>query len=847
MSKCHRLYESFQPTHYDVFWDINRQTKQIQGTSTITGQAQQVRIGIHEKNLTITAVTVNRQPVSFIIDQSAECLEVLLTHSGEATIKIDFTAPLTDTMSGIYPSYYMLDGQQQQIVSTQFEPVSAREAFPCIDEPEAKATFDLAIKFDERPGETVISNMPERSCLGGVHRFDTSKKMSTYLLAFALGTFQTQMTKTKSGVKVGVFASPVHDASELMFALDIARRTIEFYEDYFQVPYPLPHCWQVALPDFSMGAMENWGMVTYRESCLLMDPQNTPFEEIMIIATSITHELAHQWFGDLVTMKWWDDLWLNESFADMMQYLAFDELEPEWGVWDMFQYYEVPQALHRDAVDGIQAVHQTVDNPAEIKTIFDSGIVYAKGARLLAMVRKLVGEAVFRKGLQLYFTAHQYGNATGTDLWDALRQASGVDVGTLMDTWLNQPGYPVIDIRLIDDEIHLHQQQFFIGEGTEVQRQWQIPLTSNYSEIPTLMTSTELRVSNYSALRSSHQQPLIFNTGNQVHVIIQYDTSLLIDILAHLDELDRFTQLQILQNRFLLASGNRLSFATLVSLLPYFSKSHDAVVMMTFFAIADELKKFVARDSPEENKLKQYFNRLTESQLERVGVLPNDTDDLDTQLIRPLVLKAAWYGENQNVKIQLHQLFQSYQENRRGLAADLRRLVLQNELTYFGSPELFNALWHDYLQTTDASYRADLRGALGRTKDKQSLRELISKLKDPDAIKPQDLLNWYAILLTNPQGQAMVWEWLKQTWPLLKVTFTGDSSLSNFVSVTADWFHTLEELQSYMAFFGPQLSNESLAREIRIGEKQIKTRIDLISREREKVVDALIKILGHMS
>ena len=222
--------------------------------------------------------------------------------------------------------------------------------------------------------------------------------------------------------------------------------------------------------------MENWGLVTYREAYLLLDPDNTSLEMKQLVATVITHELAHQWFGDLVTMKWWDDLWLNESFANMMEYVAVDALQPDWHIWELFQTSEAPMALQRDATDGVQSVHVDVNNPAEIDALFDGAIVYAKGSRMLVMVRALLGDKALREGLKNYFAAHKYSNATGADLWKALGDASGLNIGKIMNSWLEQPGYPVVTAKINDDgDLVLSQKQFFIGDGKDVDRQCQIP------------------------------------------------------------------------------------------------------------------------------------------------------------------------------------------------------------------------------------------------------------------------------------------------------------------------------------------------------------------------------------
>ncbi|MCT4488863.1 peptidase, partial [Levilactobacillus parabrevis] len=220
MAKSTHFYELFQPTHYNVYLDINRAAKSISGTSTITGDAKETGIAIHQKFMTISAVKADGQDVPFTFDDETEGIHIDLGKTGETTLTIDFTAPLTDSMMGIYPSYYDVDGEKKLIIGTQFETTAARQAFPCVDEPEAKATFDLAIKFDEHDGETIISNMPEIKTENGVHYFDTTVRMSTYLIAFAFGEMQSKLTTTKSGVQVGVFATKAHQAKELDFALD---------------------------------------------------------------------------------------------------------------------------------------------------------------------------------------------------------------------------------------------------------------------------------------------------------------------------------------------------------------------------------------------------------------------------------------------------------------------------------------------------------------------------------------------------------------------------------------------------------------------------------------------------
>ncbi|WP_019779291.1 M1 family metallopeptidase, partial [Streptococcus sobrinus] len=386
MNSVEHFIEKFVPENYNIFLDINRQEKTFSGNVAISGEALNNQVSFHQKDLAISSVLLDNQPVEFELDQVGQAVHLNLPETGSMTLVLEFSGKITDNMTGIYPSYYSVDGVKKEVLATQFESHFAREAFPSIDEPEAKATFDLAIKFDQVEGDLVISNMPEANVQlrqdTGVWTFETTPRMSSYLLAFALGDLQTKKGQTKNGTEVGIFATKAHKPSSLDFALDIAVRVIDFYEDYYGVAYPIPHSYHLALPDFSAGAMENWGLVTYREIYLIVD-ENSTAETRQQVALVIAHELAHQWFGNLVTMKWWDDLWLNESFANMMEYVSIDAIEPTWNIFEDFQTTGVPLALKRDATDGVQSVHVAVNHPDEINTLFDPAIVYAKGSRLM--------------------------------------------------------------------------------------------------------------------------------------------------------------------------------------------------------------------------------------------------------------------------------------------------------------------------------------------------------------------------------------------------------------------------------------------------------------------------------
>lgn len=845
MADSMRFYEKFQPVHYDIYLDIDRAAKHFKGITTIKGNAVDTKIALHQKFLNVASVQADGQDVPFSFSDRQEAIQLELPHSGDVELKVVYDAKLTDTMMGIYPSYYTVAGQKKQLIGTQFETTAARQAFPGIDEPEAKATFSLAIKYDEQLGETIIANMPEDHVENGVHYFQETVKMSTYLVAFAFGELQSKFAKTKSGVEIGVFSTKAHQPKELDFSLDIAKRAIEFYEDFYQTPYPLPQSYQLALPDFSAGAMENWGLVTYREAYMLLDPDNTTLNQKRLIATVITHELAHQWFGDLVTMKWWDDLWLNESFANMMEYVAVDALEPEWNVWEMFQTSEVPMALQRDATDGVQSVHVAVDDPAEIDTLFDGAIVYAKGARMLVMVRALLGDDAMRKGLKNYFAAHQYGNATGADLWQALGEASGMNVGQIMESWLEHPGYPVVEVKVEDGKLMLSQQQFFIGDGEEKGRLWQIPLNANYNQAPAIFSEQSLVLGDYAQLRKQNGRSFRINVGDNSHVIVKYDETLLNDILDHLDELGAIDQLQLLQDLRLLAEGRQISYAQIVPLLSRFKDSRSGIVNEMLYHVANSLKNFVQPAAKTERQLQQLFDQLSVKQVQRLGWLSQKGESNDDQLTRPIVLSAALYAQNSDAIKQAQALFDQYQDHLADLPADVRGLVLANEVKNYGSQELFDTLLADYQKTADAGFKQDICAALTKTQDDQLIAQLIDRFKDADTIKPQDLRAWFRGVLANDHGQQAAWDWIQQEWSWLEKTVGGDMEFPTYITVISRIFKTSQRLAEFKRFFTPKENDPMLKREIQMDEKVIASRVELIESEQAAVNTAIAKTVAE--
>lgn len=842
MNTIKRFYKFFQPNHYQLFFDIDRKQKTIHGHTIIQGLARTETIFLHQKFLIIDELKVNQCAVSFNVDDEQETLELQLQRSGEVTIDIKYHTNLTDSMVGIYPSYYKINGVTKQIIGTQFESTFARQAFPCLDEPEAKATFDLAIKFDEHAAETTLANMPEVNLKNGFHYFATTPKMSTYLIAFAFGELQSQTAKTDSGVEVGIFSTKAHNPKELEFPLEIAQNSIEFYEKFYQTAYPLPNSWHLALPDFSSGAMENWGLITYREAFLLLNPDNSTYNNKMLVATSVAHELAHQWFGNLVTMKWWDDIWLNESFANMMMYVAIDHLLPNSQVWELFQKSEVPDALDLDAIDGAQAIHQELQTPDDIEEAF-SDIVYAKGARILVMIRALLGDSKLRQGLKLYFAKHQYGNTTGDDLWQALGEVSELDLKEIMQSWINQHGYPVIRVSLVNQQLVLTQKQFFIGEHANSKQLWEIPLNSNYSDVPQVMTKQKLVIDSYSEMRQKNAKPLYLNIGNNAHFIVQYDDDLLTDILNNLDSLDAASQFGLLQDLSHLAQAQAISYAQLIPILPHFAISYSDLINTAIYDICDQLEDFVTPDTAAEEQLLTYFDKLSSQQIKRLGLQAKSNEPLADQASRPLILKTSLIAKNYQTIELTHQLFTANHKDFQKLPADIRSLILSNEIHNFNSDNLFEQLLAEYQSTTDTGYKDDLLIALTETTHLPQIQKILSTLKDTELIKPQDIFSWIKRLLKNATAQQLSWDWLRNNWNWLEKTVGIDLEFSSFIEVPALIFHTPERLTEYKDFFGPKSTEHGFKREIDMDTKVLSAKVTLVSKETLPTITALTKFL----
>ena len=833
MTKVPRLLDTFTPNHYNLTLDLTRaEEKEFSGTVIIFGESTSESILLHSKGLTIQSATIDNQPADVSFGEFDELkLSQPELKNGNHTIHINFSGTITDAMHGLYPCYFTHDGVKKQLFATQFESHHAREVFPCVDEPAAKAEYDLTLIT--RPGITVLGNMPvkhqEENDNSLTTAFEKTPRMSSYLLAFVIGELHKKTARTKSGVEVNVWATPAQNENTLDFALDIATRSIDFYDEYFGVKYPLPKSDHVALPDFSSGAMENWGLITYRESCLLADPELTPESSRRFIATVIAHELSHQWFGNLVTMQWWNDLWLNESFANMMEYVAIDALQPDWHMWEDFATNEVTAALRRDSLDGVQSVQADINHPDEISTLFDPAIVYAKGGRLLVMVRKLIGEEAFRAGLKSYFEKFAYKNTVGNDLWQELESASGQPIVNLMNAWISQPGIPVVSVSNSHDAAILSQERFFIGEHQPSDALWPIPLFANQP--------LDVKVLNQKETTISIEKPLQLNCGLSAHFVTKYDESTREYLLKNITELPTLDKICILQDATILA---RAGFENSASLLPLAlslkTETNEKVFGMAAGALT-ELRKFVDDNDAARDSLKRISGEFARATFEELGWDEKDGESDDDRERRTTALSLMMYSEDKEV---LNEAKTRFDNNKlEDLPTELRALIISANVRHFETPKIIENLFATYKNTPSNDLQNDIAIGLTSTKNPKTAEKILANIKDSNVIRPQDASRWFVYLIRTRESRQIAWNWLKENWAWVEDTFGDDKSYDDFIRYAATSLLTTDELNDFRQFFEPMMNIPALTRTIKLGITEISARVELIKRDKEAVTSSL--------
>uniref|UniRef100_A0A8C1MXJ0 Aminopeptidase n=1 Tax=Cyprinus carpio TaxID=7962 RepID=A0A8C1MXJ0_CYPCA len=555
-------------------------------------------------------------------------------------VELEFAANLSESFHGFYKSTYRTSkGDIRAVASTQFEPTSARAAFPCFDEPAFKANFSIRIRREAK--HIALSNMPKVTLElpDGLFedQFDMSVKMSTYLVAYIVSDFLSISKTTLHGVQISVYAVP-EKIDQAEFALDAAVKLLDFYDDYFDIPYPLPKQDLAAIPDFQCGAMENWGLTTYRESGLLFDPHKSSASDKLGITMIIAHELAHQWFGNLVTMQWWNDLWLNEGFAKFMEFVSVNITNPELQVEDYF-LGKCFEAMEVDSLSSSHPVSTPVENPAQIQEMFDD-VSYDKGACILNMLREFLTPDAFKLGIVRYLKRYSYQNTVNSNLWESLTNGrlkgvescrrslshSGaskwhsedeLDVKAMMETWTLQEGFPLITVEVRGREVRLSQERYLKSDDLSQTSSflWHVPLTyiiSGSTTVHRFLLKTKTDV----LYLPEEVDWIKFNVDMSGYYIVHYEGSGwddLIKLLKHnhtaLSSNDRAS---LINNAFQLVSVGKLPLDKALDLTLYLSKETEIMpVTQGFRELVPLYKLMEKRDMVElENQMKGYILQL---------------------------------------------------------------------------------------------------------------------------------------------------------------------------------------------------------------------------------------------
>ncbi|XP_072515887.1 puromycin-sensitive aminopeptidase [Salminus brasiliensis] len=733
---------------------------------------------------------------------------------GSGTLKIDFVGELNDKMKGFYRSKYATpSGEIRYAAVTQFEATDARRAFPCWDEPAIKATFDITLIVPK--DRVALSNMnvidrkpyPEDESLVEV-KFATTPIMSTYLVAFVIGEYDFVESQSSDGITVRVY-TPVGKAEQGKFALEVATKTLPFYKDYFSVPYPLPKIDLIAIADFAAGAMENWGLVTYRETALLIDPKNSCASSRQWVALVVGHELAHQWFGNLVTMEWWTHLWLNEGFASWIEYLCVDHCFPEYDIWTQFVSADYTRALDLDALDNSHPIEVNVGHPSEVDEIFDA-ISYSKGASVIRMLHNYIGDEDFRKGMNAYLLKFQHKNASTEDLWDCLEQASGKPIAAVMNSWTKQMGFPIIVVdqeQQGDDRVLKISQRKFCASGPhngEDCPSWMVPISICTSEDPScskIKVLLDQPESTVTIPNLGSDKWVKINPGTVGFYRIQYSSTMLESLLPGIRDLTLLPvdRLGLQNDLFSLSRAGMISTVEVLKLMEAFLNEPNYTVWSDLSCNLGVLSSLLSYTDFHE-EIQEFIRDLFTPIGLKLGWDSKAGEGHLDALLRGLVLGKLGKAGHKATLDEARRRFKEHVEGKQILSADLR------------SPVYLTVLKHGDSSTLDTMLK--LHKQADMQEEKNRIERVLGAISAPDLIqrvlnfalsddvRPQDTVSVIGgVAGSSKQGRKAAWKFVKDNWEELHNRYQGGFLISRLIKLTVDGFAIDKMAAEVKSFF----------------------------------------------
>lgn len=736
---------------------------------------------------------------------------------------IKYTGKITEELTGFYKA--MQDDHLTMF--TQFEPSSARRCFPCFDEPCFKAKFKLEILSPVK--QLVLSNteLAHRYEYNNytLYSFKETPIMSTYLLAFYLGKADYIEKATKDNIIVRVYSSKPIEYSE--YALDVAIRCVEYLTEFFGVEYPLNKLDLIAVAQLSAAAMENWGLITFQEDVLLCDPINCLTDQIDI-AYTICHEIAHQWFGNLVTMDWWSALWLNESFATWTSWLVVEHLFPEWNAWEQFYSEEIISAMNADSLQNSHPIQVSVENPSDINEIFDA-ISYSKGSAIINMLVDYLGMDTLKRGLRYYFQKFHYQNATTLDLWHCLEHVSNKPIITIMDAWINKQNYPLLNVSIINNNIFIEQEVFSYDKHRKRQVSdpvWLIPLENNLfiDKIENTFSQDTLNVAD-------------INKNSVGFYRINYELSILTDIIENkFDQLSVLDITEILSNSFEMLKSNRLTlkdyFSCLEIILNKLPKSKPSHILLEICRNSYNYFIMIIKDGPAVEQFKSILYKRVSGLAKEIGFKFITNDNMDTIISRTVMLDLLCQFDMQpavNYCLELFDAFLSaHQKNQpmdNIINPNIIATVFETALIQENKSEQKKAF--DLLVTllhTNKLYDEKIIGVIGLTSDKDQYMTVLNLIFD-NVIGMQYKTSLISSAGHNHDLNQYLLPFIKENWnaifELLKNNMFGLNRIVCSLKYLTDDGTLITDLQSF--FHGKEKVNMDMELRKTIEHIQINT------------------------
>ena len=819
------LSNEISPSKYHLLIQPDIGKMSFQGTLSVEINIQNPtqEITLHSVDLSLILVEVyiskNKIVIPTIIMPNKEKETVTMKFEeslpkGNAILKISFSGNIGSNLRGLYLSKYKSSSQAKTMISTQFEPTDARRMFPCWDEPSYKASFNIELIIPQHLEG--LSNMPIKSVKTNKRAmkhivFGESPPMSTYILAIVIGELESISHTTKEGTTISIWTTKGNKKLGL-FALDTSTRLLDYMNKYFGIPYPLKKLDHIAIPDFAAGAMENWGLITYRETALLVDPENSSVITRQNVAAIIAHEMAHMWFGNLVTMHWWNDLWLNESFASWMGDKAINDIFPAWDVWTNFVIDDTNIALELDGLANSHPIEQEVNNPAEIGQLFDA-ISYSKGASILRMLEAFLSPPIFQKGIESYMKSHKYSNAQTTDLWNALEIISKKPVHEIMKDWTSQTGYPLIDIKLLSDipnsiKLSIEQTPFrydaiMKNNITLKQPLWNIPLTiDNYNSPKITAQLVSSKKTTITLAKNQNQKAYWFKINPQQTGFyrVNYDTSQISmqkNIITNklIPPVDR---LGIQNDTHALCLNGTISITQLLELLSFYKNETNPHVWMNISKNIDHLNHLLAITSCS-NKMETFSRQMFSSIANTLGWESKETDtDLTIILRSNILLRLGIYGDSTSVATA-KTIYSKFKNENTPINPDIRSVVYNLTAKECSSSE-YNEMLNLYLKANLSEERTRILNALTYPTNPNLLKKTLEFSLTND-VRQHDTIRIILGVSRNTNSQNLAWEFIKDNWEELNKRYgKGGFGIMSLVSI-GSLFTKQNDLDDYILFF----------------------------------------------